>query len=307
MSELTRPSDVVVVGSINVDLVATVPHLPVPGETVIGSGFERLPGGKGANQAVAASRAGAATTLIARVGGDDFGTQQREQLRGVGIDVSQVGTCKHDPTGVALITVDARTGENAITVVSGANAKIRPEHIADAVSAGVLAPARVVLAQLEVPLPVVEAALRAARAAGVRTILNPAPAPAGGLSHEFLALCDIVVCNEGERDALGAALEQVPEVIVTLGADGVRWSGGWFAPHRVDVVDTTGAGDAFCGAFAAALATGADLGEAVRRGNAAGALACTALGAQSSSPSADAIDELLDAPVIDPGSVTPVR
>lgn len=281
---------VVVVGSVNVDLVCRAPHLPRPGETVLGSAFEVLPGGKGANQAVAAARAGADTVLVARVGGDDFGAVQRAQLEAAGVDVGPVGVCRHDPTGVALITV-ADDGENSIVVVPGANAKLRVEHVGDAVAGGVLDGAAVLLAQLEVPLPVVEAAFAAARAAGVRTVLNPAPAQA--LPAGLLALTDVVVCNEVERAALGDSLGAVAEVVTTLGSLGVRWSGGSVAPHRVEVVDTTGAGDAFCGAFAAALAAGLGTAAAVRRGNAAGALACTAVGAQTSSPTAARIDALL--------------
>lgn len=281
---------VVVIGSVNVDLVCRAPHLPVPGETVLGSAFETLPGGKGANQAVAAARAGAATILVARVGGDAFGAAQRDQLKAAGVDVGQVGTCRHDPTGVALITV-ADDGENSIVVVPGANAKLRIEHVDDAVAAGVFDGAAVVLAQLEVPVVVVTAAFRAARAAGVRTILNPAPAQS--LGADLLAITDIVVCNEIESEALGAAIVSVREVVVTLGAAGVEWSGGTIAAHRVEVVDTTGAGDSFCGAFAAALAAGSGIEVAARRGNAAGALACTAVGAQTSSPTAAEIDALL--------------
>jgi ribokinase len=283
---------VVVVGSINVDLVCRAPRLPVPGETVLGTAFETLPGGKGANQAVAAARAGTETVLVARVGGDGFGESQRSQLAANDVDVTQVGTCRHDPTGVALITV-ADDGENSIVVIPGANAKLRIEHLGDAVAAGVLEGAGAVLAQLEVPIAVVHAAFSAARDAGVRTILNPAPAQP--LGADLLALTDIVVCNEVERDALGTSIDAVGEVVVTLGSDGVRWRGGAVGPHRVEVVDTTGAGDAFCGAFAAALADGLDLATAVERGNAAGALACTSVGAQTSSPTAAQIDALLAA------------
>jgi ribokinase len=283
---------VVVVGSINVDMVVKAPHLPVPGETVLGSGFQQLPGGKGANQAVAAARAGASTVFIARVGGDDLGEQQRRHLATEGIDVTHVGTCKHDPTGVALITV-ADSGENSIVVASGANGKIRIEHVTDAVDAGALTGATVLLAQLEIPLTVVSAALSAARAAGVMTVLNTAPAPSGGLPQELLDHVDVLICNEGERDALGSGIDGVAHVITTLGSAGVEYRNHVTPAFDVEVLDTTGAGDAFCGAFAAALASGSTIEAAIVRGNVAGALACTELGAQSALPSRQRIDAFL--------------
>jgi ribokinase len=287
--------------------VVTTPHLPSPGETVLGSNFRQLPGGKGANQAVAAVRAGASTVFIARVGGDELGAEQRRHLAAEGIDVEHVGVCKHDPTGVALITVASgengggaagasgaggAAGENSIVVASGANAKIRLEHLADAVKAGALNGAAVLLAQLEIPLSVVVGAFAAARAEGVMTVLNTAPVPHDGLPAELLSLADVVICNRGERDALGSSLDGVTNVITTLGSDGVSFQGRTMPAISVDVVDTTGAGDAFCGAFVAALAHGSGMEEAIVRGNVAGALACTEVGAQSALPSRHRIDEL---------------
>ena len=290
---------VVVVGSCNIDLVVQARRLPGPGETVHGSGFSTLFGGKGANQAVAASRAGAPTRMVASVGADSFGVECVANLRANGVDVTHVGVCKHDPTGVALIEVDD-AGENRIVVVSGANAKLRSEHVDDAKAGRLFADAAVVLLQLEIPVAVVEHAARVAGVAGCRVVLNAAPVPPGESLDELLGMVHILLVNEHELALLGglaALLQRVPMVVTTLGAHGahVATSTGStsIGVHRVRVVDTTGAGDAFSGAFAAALAAGCEADAAVERANAAGALATTALGAQPAMPSAAEIDALL--------------
>jgi ribokinase len=285
--------DVAVVGSVNLDLVATAPRLPGPGETVAGSSFTEHAGGKGLNQAVAAARSGARTALIAAVGGDEAGARLRSLAAAEGIDVDRVAVVGHAPTGRALVTVDDRA-ENAIVVVPGANALVE----IDAVPA-----ASVVLAQLEVPVPVVVAAFGSARRLGARTVLNPAPGRA--LPDELVRVCDVIVPNEHELALVGgpaALLEQgVGAVVTTRGAAGVEvheatgaavtvWSAAAFA---VDPVDTTGAGDAFCGALAARLAAGDGLADAVRYATAAGALATTHPGAVPSLPHADAVHRLL--------------
>jgi ribokinase len=282
---------VTVVGSANLDLVASVERCPLPGETLLASGYAEHPGGKGLNQAVAASRSGAATAFVAAIGADDAGRRLLDVVRAEGIDASSVEVVEA-PTGRALISVGA-DGENSIVVVPGANAALVWRD----------APPRdVVLAQLEVPMEEVARAFAAARRTGARTVLNPAPArslPAG-----LLANCDVVVPNEHELDLVGgvAALlgAGVGAVVVTRGALGVEVTeaGGltWTEPAlQVDVVDTTGAGDAFCGALAARLAAGDALCVAVQWAVAAGALATTVAGAVPSMPTAGAISVLLSA------------
>lgn len=291
--------DVVVVGSANLDLVATTARLPGPGETVLGSDFSQHPGGKGLNQAVAAARCGARTSLIAAIGEDDAGALLRSVAYREGIDTSRMTTVANRPTGRAVITVDERA-ENSIVVIPGANDRSRFESLPADVTAST-----VVLAQLEVPLATVTETFAAARAAGCRTVLNPAPAPDGGVPVELLALCDLIVPNEHEADVLGGVdrllTGGVRAVIVTRGAAGVTVSeqpGG--APWTVDAfdvspIDTTGAGDSFCGALATRLAAGADLRHAVRYAAAAGALATTVAGAVPSIPHAAAVDALVAA------------
>jgi ribokinase len=281
---------VCVVGSANLDLVATTSRLPAPGETVLGTDYAEHAGGKGLNQAVAAARAGAATTFVGAVGVDDAGRFLLEQLVAAGID-TEVARSER-PTGRAVITVDD-AGENSIVVVAGANADVRVTAIP---------PADVLLTQLEVPRDAVAAALELARAAGALTVLNPAPA--AELAGELLRLVDVLVPNEhelatvGTSDALIAA--GVGAVVITLGGAGVRvvtHDQEWHvAPFPVRPVDTTGAGDAFCGALAARLAAGDPLDIAVRAAAAAGALATTRHGAVPSMPMATEIAALLAAP-----------
>jgi ribokinase len=292
------PFDVVVVGSINLDLVATAHRLPGPGETVLGSSFAEHPGGKGLNQAVAAARAGGSVALIAAVGDDGAGELLRSVAEIDGVDTSQVCVVAGVATGRAIIVVD-EAAENSIVVVPGANGEVRFDSLPSAMT-----PATIVLAQLEVPITTVIAAFAAARAGGCRTVLNPAPAPIGRLPVALLEQCDVVVPNEHELELLGGVerllADGVGTVVVTRGADGVsvfESSGGapWdVAAFEVDPVDTTGAGDTFCGAFAARLAAGDSLRNAVRSGAAAGALATTVAGAVPSIPSAAAIGRLLD-------------
>ena len=298
---------IVVVGSINTDIVVRSPRHPQPGETLIGSGVAEYPGGKGANQAVAAARAGGIVRLIARVGRDDRGVVLRNGLADDGVDITYVGTCLHDPTGLALITVDD-LGENTIVVVSGANHKIRPVHVDEAVDAGVFDGASVLLTQLECPLDTVATALRRARAAGLRTVLNAAPAVA--LDAGILREVDVLIVNEHELaivtgsddrgEGLRTARMWVPTVVLTLGSKGSVYVDAHTGdppmnvpPFPVAVVDTTGAGDAFCGAFAVAIAAGRSTVDAVRGGNASGALAATKPGAQPSLPTAREVDALL--------------
>lgn len=299
---------VVVVGSANVDLVLPVPRLPRPGDTVLGGPLEQYFGGKGANQAVAARRAGATVALAARFGRDDFGRRYRAYLRRTGIDLTASSTAAGASTGVALIAVD-RAGRNQIAVAAGANATLQEDHIERVER--LLRRADVMLCQLEVPLPAVEAALRAARALGVRTILNPAPARP--LPRRLLKYVDLLTPNEGESASLTglAAPRTVGEarraagallglgcvcVCVTLGARGAIVAGPDGAERipafKVKAIDTTGCGDAFNGALAAAWAKGRPLREAAQWGVAAGSLAATVKGAQPSLPRARAIARL---------------
>ncbi len=295
---------VAVVGSLNMDLVVRSPRIPAPGETVLGGSFFTAPGGKGANQAVAAARMGAAVTMVGRVGADGFGAALLDALAADGIDVRWVGRDEDAATGVALIVVDDR-GQNTIVVASGANSRLSPADVAAADEA--LAGCDVLLLQLETPLETVLAAAQVAHRHGARVILNPAPA--GVLPAPLLALVDTLVPNEsetalltglaGDVEAAAAALlaQGVGRLILTLGERGAllaeHGSVQRFEAFPVTVVDTTAAGDAFVGALAAALGEGRPLAEAVRWGNAAGALAATDWGAQPSLPRRDKVLRLL--------------
>ena len=268
---------VVVVGSLNVDLVTHVERHPKPGETVRGNGLERLAGGKGANQAVAASTAGASVAMVGCVGSDEAGSAYVTRLLALGVDVAAVRVEPDCPTGHALITVD-EAGENAIVVVAGANAALAVEDLEVLGSAG---PGDVVLLQLEIPPAVVAAAARRASARGARVILNLAPYAA--LPPDVVALADPVVVNEHEALLLADSEALPASVVVTFGAAGAAWDGDQLTGPVVDgdeVLDTTGAGDAFCGALSAALAAGSSRREALLAGLAAGAEAVRHLGAQ---------------------------
>lgn len=295
VSERSYSYDVVVVGSANLDLVAAVEHLAAPGETVIASDYAEHPGGKGLNQAVAARRSGARTAFLACLGRDAAGDALHRVITDEGIEPFVVDVAV--PTGRALISVD-RDAENSIVVVPGANQHLGIGVVDDHRS--ILTDTRVVLAQLEVSTDAVEAAFAIARVAGAITILNPAPA--APLSPGLLSLCDIVVPNQTELAQLGgtsALLEAgVSTIVTTLGARGIRIVDGDgtidIPPYAVRAVDTTGAGDAACGALAAALARGDDVVTAARRAAAAGAIAATRPGAVPSLPTAVEIDALVD-------------
>jgi len=298
----------VVVGSSNTDMIVRLARLPRPGETLIGGEFLTAAGGKGANQAVGAARAGGRVTLIARVGRDVFGDQALAGLRRERIDVRHVVRDRSAPSGVALIFV-AKDGENSIAVASGANAELSPADIRK--SAGVIRAAAMLVMQLETPAATVRAAAEVAASAGVRVILNPAPARA--LPDALLKRISILTPNETEAETLtgikvtgpSAAAKAcaslrargVRTVIVTLGSrgafladvDGQRLVPGF----KVKAVDTTAAGDIFNGALAVALAEGQALQAAVRFANAAAALSVTRLGAQPSAPKRREVDMFL--------------
>jgi len=268
---------VLVLGSLNVDLVTRVERHPRPGETVLGEGLDRLAGGKGANQAVAAAAAGASVAMVGCVGDDAGGSAYRARLERLGIDVTGVRVVAGTSTGHALIAV-SDDGENSIVVIPGAN-ELFDEREVDAVDA--LGPGDVLLVQLEVPRAVVCTAVRRAAGRGARVVLNTAPYAA--LPPDVIALADPVVANEHEMAALAEAGAEPRSLLVTFGANGAAWDGVTAPAHEVaaaDVVDTTGAGDAFCGALAASLASGADRAAALDAALAAGAAAVRHTGAQ---------------------------
>ena len=290
---------ITVVGSLNMDLVVRTPRIPRPGETIIGSDFHTIPGGKGANQAVAAAKLGAEVSMIGRVGADDFGKALLANLNSVSVNSDLVRQDSSAATGIALITVED-SGENNIVLAQGANMKLSVEDVET--TGEIIDRSDMVLLQLESPLQVVEATLRLAKRRGVITVLNPAPAQS--LSEEVLRYVDILVPNETETGLLTAlpvetfsqmeeAAEQlrrigVGTVILTLGERGAFLCSAdgnqLFPAYKIQPVDTTAAGDAFVAGFAVALAERGSLLEAVPRGNAAGALAATKFGAQPSLP-----------------------
>lgn len=300
---------VVVLGSINTDLVIRAPHFPRPGETLHGSDFAVIGGGKGANQATAAARLGAAVQFIGAVGADDFGTHRIEELAAAGVDVTAVARVADSPTGVALITVNAR-GENTIIVAAGANWRVTERDISGAMLA--MAAGGVLLAQLELLLETTAAGLARARAAGLTTLLNTAPYKADARS--LLQHVDILVANEIEAGDLAEWASAVTEenaadvaarlrargphtVIVTLGAAGAIVATGartiLISAPRVPVVDTTGAGDCFTGAFAAAIVGGAEVEEAARRAVSAASYSTTIFGATTGMPTTEQLDAFL--------------
>ena len=303
-------AEVVVVGSANLDLVVDVATIPVAGETVLGGDLRRIPGGKGANQAVTAARLGRRVAIIGRVGDDDAGSILRSALDSAGVDTSGLLATESTPSGTALIAVGA-DGDNAIVVSPGANSRFSAADVAGA--ADVLSAAEVLLAQLEVPLEAVAAAVRAAR--GI-VVLNPAPAPAALLPSDLLDGVDVIVPNQTElatmagHSGLAAIGDVDPEtavalarglpvaaVVVTLGAAGaivVTPSDATHVPAPAVVpVDTTAAGDAFCGALADALVGGADLVSAARWAVQVGAAATLRTGAQPSLPTREEVEHLL--------------
>lgn len=296
--------DVAVVGSLNRDLTVITSQHPLPGETVLGTRHYWDNGGKGANQAVAAARLGARVALVGRVGDDVGGRLLREALGEENIDTSGVGTDADLPTGLAVITIDS-TAENTIVVSPGANSRLSPTHVRN--QSDVIAAARVLLVQLEVPLDALVAA------AGLATgIVCVNPAPATDLPIELLSRVDVLVPNRTElatlagtevpEDAAQASaaaqrLETSGAVVVTLGGEGALLVAEGRAQHipapRVEAVDPTGAGDAFCGALAQSLSRGAQLDTAVERAVVAGAIAATRPGAQAALPDSGEVDRLL--------------
>jgi ribokinase len=298
---------ITVFGSINMDLVANTPRLPVPGETVAGTSFATAAGGKGANQALAARRAGAEVRMVGAVGRDEFAGPALSLLKDAGADLTGVKTVD-GPTGTALILVGG-DGENMIAVVAGANGTVDAGQAEAAVTA--LKAGDTLMLQLEVPATAVEAALTSAKSAGIRTVLNLAPLTAEAATLAKLA--DIVIANETEfellagRQGLSAAereetalamhRETGQVLIITLGAAGVIAAEGGTLHKaqglKIEPVDTVGAGDTFCGYFAASLDAGLGFDTALRRAAVAGSLACLKAGAQPSIPIAEEVARAL--------------
>lgn len=309
---MTSPVRVAVVGSINMDLVVNSPRMPAPGETRIGTSFVTVPGGKGANQAVAAARLGARVDMIGCVGDDAFGRVLRTGLEREGIATAHVHVAGGASSGVALIQVD-QAGENAITVVPGANGRLDTGHLQHAKA--VLTSADVVLLQLEIPHPTVSAVIAICRSAGVKTILDPAPAPDADPPEMFWR-ADVVSPNQHEAEALSgvrvtdmdsavraARILQdrgVQNVVIKLGARGALMldAGGrteMVPAFDAPVVDTTAAGDAFTAALGWGLASGMSMVQATRFGCAAGSLAVQRAGAQDAMPDREAVAGVLAA------------
>ena len=297
--------DILVIGSLNADLVVRTPRFPAPGETISGGDLAIIPGGKGANQAVAVARQGTSVAMVGRVGSDSFGPTLIQNLQNNKVDTNLV-QISDSATGTAIIVVDS-SGQNSIVLSPGANDKVTPADV-DAVS---FQDGNMLLLQLEIPLETVIHAASVARQNGLRVILNPAPARS--LPDSLLADVDILVPNESELQLLSGQsvtdidsaasaartvlAKSVKTVIVTLGSNGALLVTDERIAHiptfNVDVVDTTAAGDAFIGGLAAALLKGKALEEAVRYGNASGALAATKFGAQPSLPTQDEVEQLL--------------
>lgn len=302
------PARIVVVGSLNMDLVVRTSRMPKPGETVLGSGFTMAPGGKGANQAVAAARLGGRVSMIGRVGRDSFGESLLGHLETDGVDRRFVWQDDEAATGVGIITVDD-SAQNSIVVASGANMRLTPADVEEAHSA--IAEADILLLQLESPPETVTRAAELAQSHGVLVVLNPAPARS--LTDELLALVDVLIPNEHEAsllthrsmgteaEALAAAKALIPSgvdtVILTRGNRGALLAQKGvvksFPAYPCIPVDTTAAGDAFMGGLAVALAEKHPIDIAIRWGNAAGALATTRLGAQPSLPSREPVESLV--------------
>ena len=304
MSEKTK-CDVLVIGSLNADLVVRAPRFPQPGETISGGDLLTIPGGKGANQAVAAARQGVNTAMLGRVGKDGFSNFLLDNLTDNHVDISNIQR-DDASTGTAIIVVDAN-GQNSIVLSAGANGKVTS---ADVDRASDLNP-KLILLQLEIPIPTVLHAAQFAKANGARVILNPAPAQS--LPDDLIRLADFIIPNETELSLLTgievkdiASAETAAKVLLNRGADNVIVTLGskgalvvtskqviHVDPYKIDVVDTTAAGDAFIGGFASSLLRGLDLKDAVRHANACGALAATKFGAQPSLPTKEEVETFM--------------
>lgn len=298
--------NIVVVGSLNMDLVVQANRLPLGGETIMGTAFHEIPGGKGANQAVAMARLGASVKMIGKVGQDGFGSSLLSTLKVDGVDTTCIETVEGKSTGVALITLQ-ESGENSIIVVPGANGEVKPSDIIK--NEKTIREAGLLVAQLEVPIETVNEALKTAKAAGAITILNPAPAQA--LSQEILSHVDLLTPNETElalisqmpvsdlasiKRAAQALIDQgVKALVVTLGSEGSLYLNDkgeslYQKAFEVKALDTTAAGDSFTAGLAVCLSQGKTMSEALEFASKVGALTVQTLGAQSSLPHLEAVE-----------------
>ncbi|MCM3595709.1 ribokinase [Metabacillus idriensis] len=282
---------ITVVGSINMDLVTTASSFPIQGETIKGSKFKTFPGGKGANQAVAASRLGANVTLIGCVGSDDFGKELKDRLLNENIQVDHLNVIEGSSTGIASITVSNQ--DNSIIIVPGANDLLSPEMISE--KEEVIAESDLLLLQLEIPLSSVIKAAELAKKHSVKILLNPAPIEK--LPDSLLEMADYLTPNEHEMTYFKNNKPIQKKMIVTHGSKGVIFTENGeqkcIEAHRVKVVDTTGAGDTFNGALAVSLSIGDSLEQACRFGNAAAALSVTKFGAQGGMPFIEEVKKIL--------------
>jgi len=301
---------VLVVGSVNLDLIVRCRRVPRAGETVHGEDLQTAPGGKGGNQAVACSRLGAETALVGRVGDDEFGAKLRDGLAADGVNVEAVRVCPGASSGTALILLE-EAGDNRIVVMAGANWLLAEDDVA--VAAELLPHVDAVMMPLEMPIEVVTGVAAAARARGVRCVLDAGPVTPAACEAGLPAMVDLISPNETEAEALtgievremsdarraAARLREMgaADVVLKLGARGAYWSGPGGEEHfpafAVEPVDTTAAGDAFSACLTVGLASGLDMAKAIARANAAGALACLKLGAQPSMPTAQAVETFL--------------
>ena len=304
---------ILVVGSMNMDLVVRSERFPRPGETLIGRSFEEIPGGKGANQAIAAARLGADVGMVGCIGNDAFGGRLRDSLNVEQVNTQFVVDLPGHTSGIAVISVED-SGQNCITVIPGANEQLRPSHLK--LAEAMFASARVLIVQLEVPLPTVLFAMKQARQSGMKIILNPAPAPSGHLQTQELFEVDVICPNETETEVLtGIPVYDVGDAtraarrlcelgaknaVITMGSRGALWCDGndigFVEAIPVNAVDTTAAGDAFTAALAIKSDEGIDLDQAVRFACAAGALAASRPGTHSSLPTREEVLQLLAKP-----------
>lgn len=297
--------DIIVLGSLNMDLVVKAPHLPRPGETIAGHGLQMIPGGKGANQAAAVARLGGNVAIIGRVGADAFGERLRANMLHFGVNMDNVVVDEESATSIAMILVDDLKGDNSIVIAAGANGRVSLEDLGRAEP--LFRKAKALILQFEVPLRVVEHAAELARQHGLKVVLNPAPAYP--VSMDFLLKANYLILNETEMEILSQhkvsgletarvaaqalVREGLPVVILTLGEKGALLATPqemvYLPARRVRVVDTTAAGDAFVAGFTVALLNGFSLDDAARYAVCAGTLTVTKFGAQTSLPSAEEV------------------
>jgi ribokinase len=303
--------EILCMGSINMDLVMVMEHLPVPGETIVTDNFSTYPGGKGGNQAVTAAVQGSKVTMLSKLGGDSFSEQLIEAMRARGVDTSRILRDREKTAGIAIIRVD-RKGQNSISFTPGSNAFLTPEDVLE--NSDLFAPGKILLLTMEISLETIYAALRLAAKRGMFVIVDPAPAPSTPFPADIPQLIDIVKPNESEASALTGievrdeksaeeAAKQLKEMgfklpVVTLGEAGViAWVDGSLLkipPVKVECVDTTAAGDVFSGTLASALSLGRGLEEALEIANCAGALSTTVAGAQTSIPDREEVERLFE-------------